>query len=393
MVRDSTLPGAELFRGTTMSHWEAALRAVAAALPAGPAVVVLDEFPWLVDSDPELEGALQKVWDTVLEHRPVLFVLVGSDITFLEALSTHGRPLFGRTTEMVVEPFHPADTARMLDGSAAEAFDTQLVTGGFPRLLLERRRATSLACFLTEQLSDESSPLITTGERIVAAEFPIATRARDVLGVIGGGENRFSTIAAAAQVQQAVLARSLRLLVDQKRVVAVDQPVALRSRNDPRYRLADPALAFWWRFVRPVVDEIARGRPDIAFRRWQDGWTTYRGIAIEPLVRAALTRLAGTKGVPPAQHVGGWWTRTGDRELDLVGVDRWPSARSIRFVGSIKWRDRAPFGPADLDGLVAQRAQLDGAGVAPFVAVSRTPVTATGPLITLRPDDLLDAWR
>ena len=43
-------------------------------------------------------------------------------------------------------------------------------------------------------------------------------------------------------MQQAVLARSLRLLVRDKRVVAMDEPVSLQPRRDPRYRLADEYL-------------------------------------------------------------------------------------------------------------------------------------------------------
>ena len=75
-----------------MSAWEPALRLVAAALPDGPAIVVLDEFPWLLERDPGLEGTLQKLWDTVFEARPVLLVLIGSDRSMMEALSAHDRP-------------------------------------------------------------------------------------------------------------------------------------------------------------------------------------------------------------------------------------------------------------------------------------------------------------
>src|ERR1700738_1895896 len=47
VARESTLPGAATFAGVSFNSWEGALRLVAAALPEGPAIVVLDEFPWL----------------------------------------------------------------------------------------------------------------------------------------------------------------------------------------------------------------------------------------------------------------------------------------------------------------------------------------------------------
>jgi AAA+ ATPase superfamily predicted ATPase len=393
-ARESDLPGAALFDGAAFPHWEAALRTVAAALPTdGPAVVVLDEFPWLLESDPGIDGALQKMWDTVLESRPVLLVLIGSDLAVMEALSTHGRPLFGRAAESVVRPLHPADTADLLGVPPADAFDSQLVTGGYPRLLLERRRQPDLDSFLAAQLDDENSPLITTGERIIAAEFPASSRAVDVLSTIGSGEDRFTTIAAASGVAQAVLARALRTLVEQKRVVALHEPVSLRPRRDPRYRLADPYLSFWWRFLRPRIDDVARGRGDVVLRRWREAWPSYRGGAVEPLVREALARMAGRGVVPAAEHVGGWWTRTGDVELDVVGVDRWPKARRIAFVGSVKWREKSAFDDRDAARLVQHRAQLDGAAGVPMIATTRVRGRDLAGIVTLGPEDLIEAWR
>ena len=219
--------------------------------------------------------------------------------------------------------------------------------------------------------------LVTTGERILAAEFPAAARAVDVLDAIGSGEDRFTTIAAVAEMQQAVLARSLRLLVRDKRVVAMDEPVSLQPRRAPGTGWPT-STCFWWRFVRPDVDDIARGRGDIALRRWQDGWAGYRGKAIEPLVRDALLRLARDGGqLPASEHVGGWWTRTRDAELDLVGVGRWSRARRVAFVGSVMWRERAAFDRRDPEALARQRASLNGAADAPMIAVSRSGAGST----------------
>jgi hypothetical protein len=122
VASESNLPGAPSFQGVSVSAWEPALRRVAAALPDGPAIVVLDEFPWLLERDTGLEGTLQKLWDTMFETKPVLPVLIGSDLSMMEALGAHDRPLYGTAKEFVVEPFHPADTAAMLgidDGAAA----------------------------------------------------------------------------------------------------------------------------------------------------------------------------------------------------------------------------------------------------------------------------------
>ena len=50
--------------------------------------------------------------------------------------------------------------------------------------------------------------------------------------------------------------------------------------------------------------------------------------------------------------MGGYWTRTNDVEVDLVGADRGPVAGRIDFVGSIKWHEDRPFDDRDLAELI-----------------------------------------
>ena len=89
--------------------------------------------------------------------------------------------------------------------------------------------------------------------------------------------------------------------------------------------------------------EIERRRGDITLGRIRSGWGAYRGRAIEPLVREALARLLPDDQLPAAPIVGGYWTRTNEVEIDLVGADRSPVATTLLFAGSIKWHDRTPF--------------------------------------------------
>jgi uncharacterized protein len=76
-----------------------------------------------------------------------------------------------------------------------------------------------------------------------------------------------------------------------------------------------------------------------------------------------------------------------------VGVDRWPDAGKVVFVGSVKWRERAAFDRRDLADLAAHRAQVPGGADALLVAVSRTGVTAAGLDRVYGPADLVGAWR
>lgn len=137
--------------------------------------------------------------------------------------------------------------------------------------------------------------------------------------------------------------------------------------------------------------EIERRRGDITLGRIRSGWGAYRGRAIEPLVREALARLLPDDQLPAAPVVGGYWTRTNEVEIDLVGADRSPVATSLIFAGSIKWHDRTAFDRHDEATLMRQRAQLTDDPV-PLVAVSRSGFDSPAVDARYGPDDLIRAW-
>src|SRR5271156_6781666 len=92
-VSASALPEADVFGEATPGNWAAAFRQLAGVLPDDQAsVVVIDELPYLMDPSGAFESVLQRAWDRELSRKPVLLVLVGSDLSMMEALTSYGRP-------------------------------------------------------------------------------------------------------------------------------------------------------------------------------------------------------------------------------------------------------------------------------------------------------------
>lgn len=398
------LADAETLFVSPAASWAEVLSRIALACRATPSVVVLDEFPWAVETDPTLEGVLQNAWDRQLEGVPVLFVLVGSDVTMMQRLSEHDRPLFGRTRSMIVEPFDPGEVTEALGGDREpmDVFDNYLVTGGYPRLCARAARADSALDFACEQLADETSELVVMAQLSLDAEFPPDAQSRRVLSAIGGvevGLAAFSQVVGSLReptgAGQTAASRALKILVDAKRVVSMDHPVGTpTSTKLRRYRVRDPYLRFWLRFVESQLANIARGRPDIARSVLRRGWSAWRGKAIEPVVHEALFRLAPeVPELADVVKVGGWWTRHNRPEVDIVAT-RDSQGRDVLALGSVKWRDATRFTRAEAAGLHAHRAQVPGAEHARLIAVC--PAGAdTGAQVDLNftAGRLLTAWR
>jgi AAA+ ATPase superfamily predicted ATPase len=153
-------------------------------------------------------------------------------------------------------------------------------------------------------------------------------------------------VTARGKAAETAVSRATDLLAA-KGILAIDTPAGQRGGRLKRYRIADPYLRFWFRFIEPQLRNVEVGRPDLAVSAFRRSWATWRGRAIEPIVREGVVRM-GPRLDPPwsaIESVSPWWDRTGAHEWDIAGSqqDRLPVA-----VGSIKWRDREQFDAQDL---------------------------------------------
>ncbi len=406
----SSLPSAHLATaGITFHDWEAALLTAAAEASIDhPSIVVIDEFPELCErrkgpgglsaSSPQ-EGSIRAAWRT-LEQLPVVVILIGSDLSMMERLTTYGAPLYQRPTrEMVVPPLSPLEAARLSGRTGAEALDAYLVTGGFPKLVGLFTEG-GLEDFLAVALTDPESDLVRIGNRILDAELPANVNARSILSVIGAGERTHSGIATRTGIgpnNLTVPSGPLTVLAN-KRIISSALPLSTRASTERRYAVADPYLRFWLRFVEPGLGEIERGLGATMAPRIAADFATFRGHAIEPLVREALSRLslAGDGTLEGARAVGGFWTRDNAIEIDLVGADRpEPPANAIAFIGTIKWRETGRVAGSDVAALTRASAAVAGVDASTrLVAVSRTSFdrTIAAPVRKVEPDEILEAF-
>jgi uncharacterized protein len=405
-LRESALPrDGELLPANSSGSWPDAFRVLAATLPDRPSIVVLDELPWLAEQDAVFDGALQTAWDRLLAPHPVLLLLLGSDIHMMERLTAYDRPFYGRADNLILGPLDPAETGDALGLSAADAIDAHLVSGGLPGILRSWPHATPALPFLQQECADPASAVFSVPESALLAEFAAPDASRRVLEAVGGGDRTHADIAATAGSRQGALPSGtlsplLRRLVEDKRVLAVDQPLATRPGRPALYRIADSNLRLYLAVLRGAHDQVRRGRPETAYRTVERRWAAWRGRAVEPLVRQSIELAALDDALPwrGVESVGGWWNRQFDPEIDVVGADRGPVAGQISFVGSVKWL-ASPFDRHDLAGLTRGAPQVPGFGPdhTGLVVVSRSGTTADVDAaevdLVWGPAEVLSSWR
>jgi AAA+ ATPase superfamily predicted ATPase len=401
-LRNSSVPrDGGLVPADPTASWPDAFRVLAAVLPDSPVVVVLDELPWLAEQDEIFDGALQTAWDRLLSRRPVLLLLLGSDLHMMERLTAYDRPFYGRADNLLLGPLDPAEVGHALGLQAADAIDAYLLSGGLPGILRAWPERMPALQFAEQECADPASALFGVPESALLAEFSAPDVTRRVIEAVGGGNRTHANIAAEAgsrtgTIPSGTLTPVLRRLVEDKHVLAIDEPLSVRPTKPALYRVADSSLRFYLAIGRAAHEQSRRGRATAAATLISRRWASWRGRAVEPVIREALSLAAADLPWPEATAVGGWWNRAFDPEIDLVGADRAPVASKLWYAGSVKWLDH-PFGSRDL--AVLQRGAplvpgFDPDGT-PLISVSHAGFTdAVAGHLALRwlPEDVVRAF-
>jgi uncharacterized protein len=404
-IRESTLRvDRDLIPDVTGGDWPDAFRLLATAVGDQPTIVVIDEVPWLAEQDPIFDGALQTAWDRLLSRKPVLLLLLGSDIHMMERLTAYDRPFYGRADNLILGPLNPAETGRATGLSGADAIDAYLMSGGLPGILRSWPTGTTAMDHVRAECADPASPVFGVPEAALMAEFPLPDQSRRVLEAVGSGDRTHAGIATSAgsrsgPLPAGTLSPLLRRLVVEKRVLAIEEPLSTKASRPALYRVADPSLRFYLAAGRRAHEHARRGRPDAGYDVIARQWQSWRGRAVEPVVREALANAAAAGALPwpDVGIVGGWWNRRFDPEVDLVGADHGPVANRIAFAGSIKWLD-APFDPHHLSDLRRGVVSIPGfrpgsSGLAIVTASGTTSrLDLHGVDLVWGPDDIVGAW-
>lgn len=366
---------ARLLPGNPPLHfatWDDAFRFIGDQASAEPLVVVLDEFQSLWQSEPHLDSILQRHWDQWdRAGTPVTVVLSGSALTMMERLLDHSSPLYGRAQFRPV--LEPLDYRRAAEFAAAtltaeEKILRYAVLGGTPQYQVWAGTGT-LPDIIAGRILAKDESLYEEPMHLLRAEQHI----RDpgtyfaVVAAIASGATRPSEIANRTGLEVPNLTKMLTRLIDLG-YVELRTPIApRREAKRSSYRVRDPYFRFWFRFVFPNRSLLARGRVKEVAAEIDRDLPTFVGPLFEDCCREWIGRYAAPGRVPRCDELGRWWSRNGQVEIDIVGLD----GSGYALIGSCKWSRQIPANV--LGQLRAQQEQLG-----PPAAAARLVIFARG---------------
>lgn len=327
------------FDKLTYPDWESIFRAVNYRADKR-FTLCLDEFPYLADQSPELPSVLQKLIDE--KQLKYNLVLCGSSQTMMYGLFLDATaPLYGRADEtMKLTPIRLPYIQEALELDAVKAIEEYAVWGGVPRYWELRENRRSLDDALWHNILSINEILYEEPIKLLLDDVKDIVKTATIMSYIGAGANRLSKIAARCNEPATNLSRPLKKLIDLG-FLEKDVPFGIDEKNTKKslYKIADPFMAFYYRFVVPNRSFIELGRRLPIEQALETHFPEYVGMQWEKLCRDAVTGNL-VKGVVYGKAKR-WWgpVLNEDKKPEQVEFDVMAESLDKKYllVGECKW--------------------------------------------------------
>ncbi len=351
----------------SFANWQDALSFVADRAKGKHLLFIFDEFSYAAESCPSLPSALQVAIDHAFGQTDCFLVLCGSNQGFMESkVLGEKSPLYGRrTAQLRLLPFDFLDAARMLPPACTpqERVSYYAAFGGTPYYLASLDQAASFEDNVARLFFTRTGIMYDEPAMLLRQELRDPSAYSSVLRAVASGATRAKDISDVSHVRQSSLTAYLNTLCDLgivERAVPHGEPDCGKRGI---YRVADPAFAFWYRFVAPLATAVEAGLGEQVARRVlaDQRRTEYEGHIFERVCRQWVVRQAKRGALPlMVTKVGSWWgTDPAAREqtdIDVVATDE--LGKQDVLLGECKWRES--FDETEAVDTLRRRATLAG---------------------------------
>lgn len=339
-----------LLQKATFIDWLDLFQVIADYKPEEKKVLVIDEFPYLVKTNPAFPSVLQNAWDELLKDSNVMLILSGSLIGMMQkhALS-YESPLYGRrTAQMRLAPLSFTDIYEVQTMPFEKAVEQYGVTGGVPKYLEFFEDDRELAEQLRETVLSKSGFLYEEPNFLLKSESVTAVNYFSIIKAIADGHHKLGKIAGVLGQETSALTPYLATLADlgfiEKRT-----PVTEKNPEKSRkglYFIADNFIRFWFRYVYPYKGELELDNMQIVMDEMSKDFTTgFLAFVYEDICKNIFANLCKTGAIPfVPSRIGSYWLNDydGDTEIDVCAVD---GQNKLVFVGECKYHAKPVDAP------------------------------------------------
>ena len=324
--------------------WEDAFRYIAKFAAKERIILVMDEYPYIAQTDPSLSSLLQKMIDHEWKEAEIFLVLCGSSMSFMEhQVLGYQSPLYGRrTAQLKVRPMNYLDAARFFaHWNSTDRLYAYGVCGGIPKYLEFFAEYPDFESAVKGEFLSLSGHLAEEPTNLMQQEMREPALYNGILEAIASGKTKQNEIAAAVSKDTKDITAYLKALADLE-IIEKRMPIEEENRKKTTYAVSDHMYRFWFRFVPRCMSLIGM---DMGNEAWTNiikpELDAYFGHVFETVcLQYIMEQIRIGQLRPLYLKYGQWWgtdpsTRT-EEEIDIVAA-----TNQEILVGECKWREES----------------------------------------------------
>ncbi len=330
--------------------WETLFEMVADYKPEEKKIIIIDEFPYLVKTNPAFPSIMQYVWDEILKDKNIMLILCGSLISMMKKHTmSSDSPLYGRRTAQI----------RLLPLSFVEVYDTEKkdfaaaveqysVIGGVPKYLELFNKKESLMQNICNLMLSKSGFLYEEPNFLFSDEVTVPTNYFSVLKAISDGNHKMDKIGSVLGLESSDITPYIKTLIELG-FVEKETPITEKNPEKSRkglYFVSDPFIRYWFRYINPFRGELELDNTQIVLDEMKKDFVEkYVAFSYEKVCQDIFIHLCKNNTIPfTPSRVGSFWQNDigTNTQIDVCAVD---TSHKTVFFGECKYHKN----PIDAD--------------------------------------------
>lgn len=284
-------------------------------------VLIIDEFPYLIEQSDSIPSYFQKFVDEYLKDKDLMLILCGSSIGMMEELMAYRNPLYGRRTgQLDMKPFKFKEAKKMFP---AETFEEKIryysVFGGVP-FYLQKLTEKSLDKNIKEKVCRNVEILYEEPQILLRQEFRKPNRYFSIMESIASGNTTPKAISDDTKIPLQSISKYLKEL-EKIRLIDHEKPITASKKRSRRglYKITDNFFDFWFHFIGPHLSDIEENHLKFVDDHVMPDLDRYVGKKFEKVCREFLREKSKQDEGFMFPEIGRWWYK--ENEIDIVGLN------------------------------------------------------------------------
>lgn len=278
-------------------NWRQVFQGLGETISQGPWVVVFDELPWMACGRSHLISDLKLFWDRWADNKELSLILCGSVASFMTKHLVHSKALHNRKTlELCVQPLKPKEAGQFIKNrSLSEKAQAYMCLGGIPKYLEQLNPKISLEKNINLLCFTQGGFFVEEYETLFKEQFRSIKSYQKLVEALARGPKNISQLSQETKIAKGGgLKEQLDNLI-QAQFIRAYSPYSDGQRKKTRtkiYRLTDPFLSFYLRYLHPNLPIIKQNKRENLFRALtRDSIHQYYGLAFERLGEDAFEEI------------------------------------------------------------------------------------------------------